>query len=503
MHVRTSARAALAAALAFSALPLAGAAPAIATTVSAYEGLPDGTRQKKSLVIGIDGATFATFGSFDLPSIELLMAQGMTATGNLYAAPMSDTWSGPGWATVATGVWPDKHLAKDNSFSGADFTRYPDYQTRLESADPTASTLVVGTWPSITSTIFTMADVRKAGTSDDDTTAQAADYLAHGNPDSVFVHLDDVDHAGHDHGAASLEYRAALEATDARIGEILKAVTSRPTYADEDWQIILTTDHGHTDAGGHGGDSPQERQTFVIAKGSGHAAGSIRNDVKLTDIAPTVLAHEGVAASPSWELDGTPVHDIAADAFDGLRPSLKPRVDETSLSTSVKGWTTTAPAGWRVDSSKMPTGGTTEWRGWSFTTDEFWSNTDRGQGRETNVRARNVFAVADSDEWDDKDHGTGQFDSTLISPSYGVPADRTVEIRYATNYKIDGPQTGDVYVSWDNGTPRLITSYRADVNTVERLPVTAPAGAKTFKLRFRYTGTNSAFWSVDQVRVSG
>src|SRR5690242_19479587 len=69
----------------------------------------------------------------------------------------------------------------------------------------------------------------------------------------------------------------------------------------------------------------------------------------------------------------------------------------------------TRTAGWEIASD-----GVTEWRGWCFATDEFWTNSERGQGRETNVRAGNVFAVADSDEWDDKAHDAGQFDSTLV-----------------------------------------------------------------------------------------
>ncbi|MFB6828178.1 alkaline phosphatase family protein [Streptomyces hydrogenans] len=501
MRIRPSLGTALAAVLAVSVLPLATAATA--ATTSAHNGLPDGTRQQKTLVIGIDGAAISTFGSFTLPNIKGVMARGTTARSDLYASPMAPTLSGPGWSSVATGVWPDKHLVRDNSFGGADFARYPDYQSRLESVDPAVSTLVVGTWESITSAVFTGADVRRTGAGDDDTAATAADYLTRGNPDSTFVHFDDVDHAGHDHGAASPEYRAALEAVDARIGTLLQAVTSRPTYADEDWLIMITADHGHTAAGGHGGDSLQERETFVIAEGAGHAPGSVRYDVKVTDIAPTVLDHEGVRVAPEWALDGKPVRSLGADAFDGLRSRLKSRVDETAIPRSTKGWTTSAPSGWQIDNSALPTGGVTEWRGWSFATDEFWTASERGQGRETNVRARNVFAVADSDEWDDKEHGAGPFDSTLVSPVHAVPADRTVTIRYVTDYKVDGPQTGDVLISWNGGTPQLLKSYRSDVNQAEELSVTAPQGATDFRLRFRYTGMNSAFWTVDQVEVDG
>ncbi|MFF2748512.1 alkaline phosphatase family protein [Kitasatospora sp. NPDC058048] len=480
----------------------ATAATAAATaTAGAYQGLPNGTKQAKTLVIGVDGTRYDKLLTADAPNLKALMAGGMTATGNLYANPLAPTLSGPGWSTVATGVWPDKHQVKDNSFTGSRFDLYPDFATRLENADPANSTLVIGSWNPIAGNVFNgRADLRlQESENDTKTAADAVDYLSHGNPDATFLHFDQVDEAGHNHGGASPEYAAALHSADALVGQVLQAVKSRPTYAAEDWLILVTTDHGHTDAGGHGGNSANERQTFLIASGAGCTPGSRRYDVKPVDIAPTVLKHEGAPVDPARQLDGRPIDEIAPDAFDALRPGLQARADESGIPAAVKGWTHTPPAGWSIDNSRMPTGGVTEWRGWTFATDEFWTAAQLGQSRETNVRARNVFAVADSDEWDDKAHGAGQFDSTLVSPAYPVSGASRGVLSFATNYKIDGPQTGDLYVLFDNGAPQPVKSYRSDLNTVENLPVTIPAGATTARFQFRYTGTNSAFWTVDQV----
>lgn len=508
MSLSRSARTVLAAAtVAAVALPLvttaAHAQESGAAAAAPYAGPPSGTKQAKTLVIGIDGATFDTFSRADVPHLKQLMANGLTARSNLYANPMAPTVSGAGWSSVATGVWPDKHNVKDNNFTAPNYAQYPDYATRLETADPATSTLVVGTWSPIPQIVFgAKTDLRIAGGNDEGTTAKAADYLAHGNPDSTFVHLDEVDGAGHSSGSAGDAYLKALHTADAQVGRLLDAVTSRPTYAAEDWLVVVTADHGHTPTGGHGGNTPLERGTFVIAQGKGIVPGSVRDDVKITDIAPTVLRHEGVATDPAWNLDGTALAELKPDAFDALRGSLRTPVDETGLPAGTKGWTNTAPEGWSIDNSKMPAGGVTEWRGWAFATDEFWTNAERGQGRETNVRARDVFAVADSDEWDDKAHGAGPFDSTLVSPSYKLNGAAKATLSYATNYRVDGPQTGDVYVAYDGGVPQLVKSYRSDVNTVERLELDVPAGAKSARLSFRYTGTNSAFWTVDQVALS-
>ncbi|WP_369142715.1 alkaline phosphatase family protein [Streptomyces sp. R44] len=502
MHLSPSVRAALVGTVAVAMLPLAASAHA-AGTKAAGSSTAAVTKRPKSLVIGIDGATFAKFAQAKMPRVQGLMAAGMTATSNLYANPMAPTLSGPGWSTIATGTWPDKHKVLDNNFTGARFDLYPDYVTRLEGANPALNTLVVGTWAAIPNTVFGPAvDTRLGGVSDANTTTTAVSRLKTTDADATFVHLDDVDHAGHTYGTESQAYLNALETADTEVGQILDAVTSRATYADEDWQIVITADHGHKPAGGHGGNTPAERQTFVIAQGAGFTPGSVRYDVKVTDVAPTVLSHLGVVPNPAWQLDGKAIGAITPDAFDALRPSLNTRVDELALPSTLKGWTTTAPTGWTIDNSAMPTGGVTEWRGWSFATDEFWTNAALDQGRETNVRARNVFAVADSDEWDDKAHGAGQFDSTLVSPAFPVTGGASATVSYATNYKVDGPQTGDVYISFDGGPRQLLQSYRADRNAFENLTVAVPAGATTARLSFRYTGTNSAFWTVDQVALT-
>ncbi|MFI1581331.1 alkaline phosphatase family protein [Embleya sp. NPDC020630] len=494
-------------AVAAFAVPLALAGAALAASPAAGDStppLPNGTKKAKTLVIGIDGLRFDKLQSGDAPHLKALMAGGVSAPSNLYAQPFAPTVSGPGWSTIATGVWPDKHGVHDNTFAGSRYDKYPDFATRLETADPTASTLVVGAWGPIASTIFSpKVDVRVPTDENDDVAADTtARYLSTGNPDTTFMHLDAVDGAGHNNGGTSPEYAKAVKDADTRVGKVLDALRARPTYAQEDWLVLVTADHGHTDSGGHGGATPQERQTFVIANGAGLPAGAVRYDVRLVDIAPTVLKHEGVRIDPAWGLDGQPIDEIKPDAFDTLRPTLSERVDEAGIPAGVKGFTHTAPEGWSIDNSAMPTGGVTEWRGWSFATDEFFTRAEGGQAREGNVRSRNVFAVADSDEWDDKAHAAGRFDSTLVSPAYPVQGKAKVDLSYVTDYQADGPQTGDVYVSWDGGEPGLVKSYRADTNQVERLTLDVPAGAGTAQVRFRYTGTNSRFWAVDQVALT-
>lgn len=458
----------------------------------------DDAKPVKTLVVGIDGASFDFLDDADMPNLDALMARGMVSSSNLYGSPLAGTISGPGWSTIATGVWPDKHNVVDNNFTSPRFDTYPDYLTRIETAQPERSTAVVATWAPIATTVFGSAvDSRVRGGNDVGTTAKAVDTIANG-ADDVFVHLDEVDGAGHSVGTNGAAYAQALAKADGELGQILAAVDARP--AEEQWTVVVTADHGHTPTGGHGGSSPAEREVFVIAAGPGIEPG-VRHDVKISDVAPTVLSAVGIAADAAWKLDGTAVRDLASDAFDTVRPSLQTRADETRPGADVLGWTHATPEGWTIDNSRMPSGGVKEWAGWSFATDEFWTNVELGQRRETSVRARDVFAVADSDEWDDKAHAAGSFDSTLVSPAYPLTGARTATLAYTTNYFIDGPQSAEVLVSFDGGAPQSLKSYTANTNTNESLTFDVPAGARTAQFRFHYTGTNSAFWVVDRVAL--
>ncbi|WP_323369326.1 alkaline phosphatase family protein, partial [Streptomyces alkaliterrae] len=321
---RASATAVAAALGALAAVTVTAPAPATAAPPSET----DTARTAKVLVIGLDGLNLDRVQAADAPNLKSLMRQGVTAPSRLYAQPMAATSSGPGWSTVATGVWPDKHGVKDNSFRGKRFDQHPDFLTRIEQARPELRTYAAADWEPITSTdqngpIFSPAvDTRFNLKGDRDGYRQEdpkiADHAvnqlrASRGPDASFVYLGEIDEAGHRHGAASPRYLEAIARSDRLVGRILDAVRSRTTYADEDWLIQLTTDHGHTNRGGHGGSSPEERQTFVIANGPGITPGSTRHDVRLVDVAATALDHLGLSTEG---LDGRPLRQPDTDPFD-------------------------------------------------------------------------------------------------------------------------------------------------------------------------------------------
>jgi hypothetical protein len=482
------------------------------TTAAASAPAP-AARVPKVLVIGIDGALLSKIQAFDTPALKGLISSGSASRTTLYASPFAPTLSGPGWATNATGVWPDKHKVKSNSWgSNTSLTQYPDFLTRIERARPALSTYAIADWTPLTTNsagqaIFT-DEVQKKVTLDGDALGwaaadakigtDAAAYLKNAGPDASFVYFGNVDIAGHSCGAAGACYRTALEQTDRHIAGLLTAIRARSTYSNEDWTYLVTADHGHTDAGGHGGSSVAERSSFIIRNGPGTTPGTPVIAPKNVDLAAIALSRFGLTAP---DLDGQVT--APADPFDSLVTSLQTRADETGVPADVKGWTHTTPAGWTIDNTAMGTGGVREWQGWSFATDDFWTRAAPDQSREGNVRARGVFAVADSDEWSDKTR-TGLFNSKLKSPAYSVTGATKATLTFSSHYLKSGNETATVLASFDGATPKPILTYTADtVAKLERLTVPVPAGARNLTLTWSLTnGDNDWYWAVDNPQLT-
>lgn len=99
-----------------------------------------------------------------------------------------------------------------------------------------------------------------------------------------------VDDAGHKRGAASPEYRRAALDVDRQLGELVAALDlSRDT-------LLVTSDHGHTASGGHGGDEPEVMRVPLVLAGAGVRPGATLDGARLIDLAPTAAALLGIPA---------------------------------------------------------------------------------------------------------------------------------------------------------------------------------------------------------------
>ena len=105
----------------------------------------------------------------------------------------------------------------------------------------------------------------------------------------LVVHLCAVDDAGHAHGARSPEYAAAAAAAD----DTTAALADAWGWPRAD--VVVTADHGHRDRGGHGGEEPEVRASFVVAAGPDVQPGARVEGARSVDVAPTLAALLDVA----------------------------------------------------------------------------------------------------------------------------------------------------------------------------------------------------------------
>ena len=266
------------------------------------------------LLIGIDGVRVDMLARAETPTLDSLAEAGFFSD---EAKTRVRTVSGPGWSSMLTGVQTDKHGVDSNDFSGNRYTEWPDFLTRLEKEHPELGTFAVLDWPPLGTPdsggplISDAIDVKLNfdgetdgyGPADAESVEAAVEHLRTADVHAAFVYLGDPDVVSHETDSFSEEYRASIERADSQTAELLEALRARPGYDDEDWLILISTDHGRNDAGGHGGKSPSETTIFFLASGPAVSPGRTDCPPEIVDVAATALAHLGIVAQG---LDGQP-----------------------------------------------------------------------------------------------------------------------------------------------------------------------------------------------------
>lgn len=220
----------------------------------------------KVLIIGIDGCRPDGITTANTPNLDALMAN---ATYSLDARCLFTTSSGPGWTSMLSGVWQDKHGVTNNAYTGSNFGTYPHFFKRIEDDNPENRTVSIVQWNPINDQMAKLeADVVINSDTDNDVKNAVANELVNNNPTALFVQLSNVDFAGHGTGFTpdNANYINAIETVDSQIGAMIGALKLRKTYDNENWLILLSTDHGGLGTS-HGGLSDEERTIFVIASG--------------------------------------------------------------------------------------------------------------------------------------------------------------------------------------------------------------------------------------------
>jgi hypothetical protein len=298
------------------------------------------TQKRKVLLIGIDGCRSDALQLANTPNLDSLIAHG-AYTYDSWCAGI--TISGPAWSSIFSGVWYPKHGVTDNTYSGStvrtNIISSPrlakQYKPALVAAEVIEWPPLINNVPNIYDGYNTRIQVVDGATTPTGTAAVA--QLADPNIDILTVYYDKVDLTGHASGfsTTNTNYINAIQAVDANIGTVIAALKARPDYANEDWLIMVITDHGGTGTS-HGGSSSGERHIWFIADGANITHRQL--NISGADPGSYAITPPGVNTTI---LESVPVHtDIAVTALHFLLydiPGIYPAI-RTTDSLDGKSW---------------------------------------------------------------------------------------------------------------------------------------------------------------------
>jgi hypothetical protein len=241
---------------------------------------------KRVVIVIIDALRYDTSTNSNvMPFLNKLRLGSAFAT--MHSQPPS--YSVPGWTTILTGAWPDINDSQPfNPTDGSSARTFTQDGIFAAAQRAGLNTAVSGyTWfKGMLANSGVDAEFYTAGKeirSDIEVVAAALPWLT-SDYQMVLIHLDQVDYAGHHEGGPR---NTAWNAAATSVDNLLSLIVGQMDLSQD--TVLVISDHGQIDRGGHGGPDPVTlTEPFVLA-GAGIVAGNF-GDVNMVDIAPTIAA---------------------------------------------------------------------------------------------------------------------------------------------------------------------------------------------------------------------
>ena len=297
-------------------------------------------KTRKAIFIIADGIPVDVIEKLDLPNFKKIAGEGGFARalvgGEKGGYSETPTISAVGYNSVLTGVWVNKHNVWDNDIAAPNYN-YPTIFRLLKTQSPQKKIGIFSSWQDnrtrlvgdkLAATGSIAVDYKFDGLEldtinypqdekrefmhriDEKVVDEAAQAVRMNAPDLSWVYLEYTDDMGHMYGD-SPEFYKAINYMDNQVGRIWNAIEYRQQNFNEDWLIIVTTDHGRDSATGkdHGGQSAREKAGWILTNAKGLNERFTGQQASIVDIMPTIARFMAVDVplDDAREVDGVPL----------------------------------------------------------------------------------------------------------------------------------------------------------------------------------------------------
>lgn len=197
----------------------------------------------KVLYLIVDGARGWAVRDANATNINALTNSAIYSWNSISDSLSND---GNGWADLLTGVTKAKHKVIDNTFAGNNLSQFPTIFKRIKDERPD---LRIATFSasSIFNTYLTAStNVSQLAGTDAAVTTAVVGELGNDSASVVVGEFNGVNLAGAASGYDNSfpAYKNAILQFDQYLGQMLTALKARKNYANENWLVVVTSNHG-------------------------------------------------------------------------------------------------------------------------------------------------------------------------------------------------------------------------------------------------------------------
>jgi len=202
--------------------------------------------QPKVLYVIVDGVRGQSIQAAQATHVNSLLRNAIYSWVSLGDA--ESTTPAANWASLFTGVSKTKHGVLGNDFSNNQFETYPLLYKRIKNAHPETNIQVFTGSALFNEHLTADTDESQLLAGDEAVKTAAVSALGDESIDFITAHFSEPNSIGASVGydVSKPEYRDAILAFDAKLGELLNALKDRPSYGEENWLVVVTSSIGGT-----------------------------------------------------------------------------------------------------------------------------------------------------------------------------------------------------------------------------------------------------------------